>query len=87
MVDRQHAEFPAESSEVVETDELNSLLNEITARCDQQTKEINKWLLYSKDFKLLIDNLLEQERLRREASTSVHIPMTPMTPRMPGSFF
>ncbi|KAJ5458324.1 hypothetical protein N7475_009712 [Penicillium sp. IBT 31633x] len=96
MAENTEQEGPVENSETVETtgSDLNASLDEITARCDQQTKEINKWLLFTKDFKLTIANMLEQEERLRSARADIRTqlprtprkPMTPMTPKTPKAF-
>ncbi|KAJ5466084.1 hypothetical protein N7530_009871 [Penicillium desertorum] len=70
------------------SNEFNLLLDEITARCNRQTKEINKWLLYTKDFKRTIANTLEQERQKKQgadirAMRSLRTPRTPPNPQNP----
>ncbi|KAJ5274706.1 hypothetical protein N7505_003251 [Penicillium chrysogenum] len=68
--------------------EFNLLLDEITARCNRQTKEINKWLLYTKDFRRTIADTLEQERLKKQgadirAMWSLRTPRTSRTLKTP----
>ncbi|KAJ5535121.1 hypothetical protein N7527_001375 [Penicillium freii] len=70
------------------SNELNLLLDEITARCNKQTKEINKWLRYANDSQQTIADTLEQEKFRKQeadikAMTRAHI--TPRTPRTPNT--
>ncbi|CAI7671090.1 unnamed protein product [Penicillium palitans] len=81
-----------ESINTTSSNEFNLLLDEITARCTKQAKEINKWLLYTKDFQQTIAHTLEQEKLRkqeadikamRRALQTSRTPRTPNTLRMP----
>ncbi|KAJ5184365.1 hypothetical protein N7491_007767 [Penicillium cf. griseofulvum] len=78
-------EDPVQEPESVETtsNEFNLLLDEITARCNKQTKEIDKWLLYTKDFKQTITNTLEQEKLKKQRADIKAMKWTPGTPRTP----
>ncbi|KAJ5774818.1 hypothetical protein N7457_009714 [Penicillium paradoxum] len=82
MAESPKPEFTTETPENLETDEFDSLLTEVTARCEKQTEEIRKWLLYTQDFQQRIASSLEHER-RRQATERVVLPGTPMTPITP----
>lgn len=55
---------------------LTTLLTEITTRCDKQTEEISKWLVYTKEFKKSIVDALER-------SDPVATVQAPRSPKMP----
>ncbi|KAJ5945049.1 hypothetical protein N7516_005217 [Penicillium verrucosum] len=70
------------------SNEFNLLLDEITARCNKQSKGINKWLLYTKDFQQTIADTLEKEKLRKQEAgikAMTWAPRTPRTPRTPNT--
>ncbi|KAJ5409577.1 uncharacterized protein N7487_003936 [Penicillium crustosum] len=75
-----------ESINTTTSNEFNLLLDEITVRCNRQTEEIKKWLLYTKDFQQTIADTLEQEKLRKQEADikamrrALRIPQTPRTP-------
>ncbi|KAJ5162711.1 uncharacterized protein N7500_004541 [Penicillium coprophilum] len=75
-------ERPTESVKTT-SNVFNLLLDEITARCNKQTKEINKWLQYTKDFKKTIADMLLQEKLKKQRADTkaMRWPRTPRTPR------
>ncbi|KAJ5131172.1 uncharacterized protein N7515_007211 [Penicillium bovifimosum] len=75
-----------ESSETIDTSSsLDALLNEITTRCDRQTREINKWLGLAEDFKKATADLLERAERHRRATAEFRALFlrTPTTPFMP----
>ncbi|KAJ5407124.1 hypothetical protein N7465_008408 [Penicillium sp. CMV-2018d] len=65
------------------SNEFNLLLDEITARCNKQTKEINTWLRYAKDFQQTIADTLEQEKLRKQEADIKAMTRAHRTPRTP----
>lgn len=77
-----------ESVNTTTSNEFNLLLDELTARYNKQTKEINKWLLYTKDFQQTIADTLEQDKLRKQEAdikAMTRAPRTPRTPRTPNT--
>ncbi|KAJ5834144.1 hypothetical protein N7447_000170 [Penicillium robsamsonii] len=75
-------EGSAESDETT-SNEFNLLLHEITARCNQQAREINKWLFYTKNFKQTIADTLEKEKLKKQGADIKAMRWQPRTPRTP----
>ncbi|KAJ5514998.1 hypothetical protein N7463_004550 [Penicillium fimorum] len=68
-------------SDKTTSSKFNLLLDETTARCNKQTKEINKWLLYTKTFKQTIANTMEKEKLKKQSADIKAMRWQPRTPR------
>ncbi|KAJ5361904.1 hypothetical protein N7541_002748 [Penicillium brevicompactum] len=60
---------------------LATLLKEIEARCNTQTREIKKWLAYTERFKRSIIETLEQ----METTITLQTPRSPRSPSSPHS--
>ncbi|KAJ5500789.1 hypothetical protein N7453_009840 [Penicillium expansum] len=76
-------ECSAKSVETTTSNEFNLLLDEITARCNRQTKEIHKWLVYTEDLKQAITDTLEKEKLRKQGADIKAMKRSPQFPKHP----